>query len=354
MTEEFRIKLKRYYEGTLSEEEAAEVENELEKMEIYQSYLDEFLDKDQPQQGRGKNGDQHTNKQRKIIKKGKWRARVENALTAIVFLLVLTILSSSISGAFFVSGSPNRVDTFREVISRTIAVTRPNLRINNDYSQIGAFFTMDNSGTLEKRVGGEYIRAGEFDMRFLFNRPGAPDIQLHTERVAVRYPFQYPGADAPTEPEWSILENLPEGTVAEAYISLDGFYQLEQVTELFAAKEIAPVWAVVDTGFDDMREMDDNPWIPSPIGFPVGSGRSDVSEYFLETLTFLQRHEDIANSVGFRNNLFLQDRLDYLNDNGIKIYGLVVTGPTKEILQLREESWVTFLLLGEVRLWNWR
>jgi len=39
--------------------------------------------------------------------------------------------------------------------------------------------------------------------------------------------------------------------------------------------------------------------------------------------------------------------------NGIHLYGAVITGPVKELLTLREVSWVQDLRVGEVRLWNW-
>ncbi|WP_268895059.1 anti sigma factor C-terminal domain-containing protein [Paenibacillus sp. USDA918EY] len=36
------------------------------------------------------------------------------------------------------------------------------------------------------------------------------------------------------------------------------------------------------------------------------------------------------------------------------MYGAVVTGPTKEILKLKEDPEVSAIRIGEVALWNWR
>ena len=49
----------------------------------------------------------------------------------------------------------------------------------------------------------------------------------------------------------------------------------------------------------------------------------------------------------------LQPRIDYVKEHGVNIYGAVVTGPSKEILKLREEPWVSAVYVGEVKLWNW-
>jgi hypothetical protein len=37
----------------------------------------------------------------------------------------------------------------------------------------------------------------------------------------------------------------------------------------------------------------------------------------------------------------------------VKILGVAITGPTKEILKLREDNLVGMISVGETRLWNW-
>jgi len=61
----------------------------------------------------------------------------------------------------------------------------------------------------------------------------------------------------------------------------------------------------------------------------------------------------MANKIAGMGGLKIQERIDYLNQNGIGIYGAVVTDPSKEILKLRNEAWIKGFNLGEVRFWNW-
>lgn len=55
MSEAFKEKLRRYGEGTLTDEDRDEVERELEKMEAYQAYLDELMGEEKPSSGEKKN-----------------------------------------------------------------------------------------------------------------------------------------------------------------------------------------------------------------------------------------------------------------------------------------------------------
>lgn len=47
MSEEFKEKLRRYSEGTLPEEEREELESELVKLEAYQLYLEEQMEREE-------------------------------------------------------------------------------------------------------------------------------------------------------------------------------------------------------------------------------------------------------------------------------------------------------------------
>ncbi|WP_052345874.1 anti sigma factor C-terminal domain-containing protein [Paucisalibacillus sp. EB02] len=53
---------------------------------------------------------------------------------------------------------------------------------------------------------------------------------------------------------------------------------------------------------------------------------------FIKTLLFLNEREAKANNLFF-GDIRLKERSEHLKDNGIKHYGVVITGPTKEILQ---------------------
>ncbi|MBN2983731.1 anti-sigma factor C-terminal domain-containing protein [Cohnella algarum] len=153
------------------------------------------------------------------------------------------------------------------------------------------------------------------------------------------------------------------------------------------AKDVKLLWLAVDTG----KEAQDDPTgrpVFHPVGFPSspiwhdddmttfstevragisgGQTRSQSSvspayvpgdqkvlhRQFLKTLSFLKSHEGQANKL-FSGSFDLQKRIDYVEQNGIRHYGAVITGPTKEVLKLQNEAWAAEIVVDEVRFWNW-
>lgn len=395
MSEEFRERLRRYGEGTLPDEERDEMERELEKMEAYQSYLDELMGVEDPVSGNeksklmkfGKAEHRKANKEKKIIHRGKWRARVSNTLTVISAFLIFTIICSFITAIFY--GTGERVEKYRDVVSSALAVSQPNTMIHLS-SNTNPFFTMNLTGKIMKQVGDSQITIGDYSMKLLFGWARLYSYSWTDERNGVGYYFVYPQEKSSSENdmddsnEWKRLEKLPEGTVAEAYLSFDQLFTTDELLKKFEHKNLEPVWFAADTG-----PRTRNPVINDPLGFPytpiwhaddmkvtnvskkkwgwfggvtMGSSISPSvesfgdgglrNENFLNTLYMLQKYKTISNKV--IPFIQLDDTIHYLEKNGVKLYGAVVTGPVKELLKLQEEEWISNMHVGEVRLWNWR
>lgn len=389
MNDDFKNKLREYAEGKLSLQEKEKIEREIEKIEEYQAFIEEELGNHKPQniseiysENTGMSNDK---KEARIIKLAKWKARIHNALTALVIILVGTFLCGLITSIYYSSGNPARLAVYRDVIESTIAITEPNLLFRGGGTGVNPYFSMGMRGDLRKEIGSEYVNAGEIQLSFLFNQVRFPERKLLIDKDDT-WPFRYPTASASMNSDWKKLEKLPEGTVAEAYLSFDQFYTMDEVLQKFKAKDMAPVWFVVDTGFDDITA---NPRA-SFIGFPYhpiwhpddmtvnsrltekkglftrvvseSASSPQVEEYgsgelrtknFMKTLELLSNYEQIANRVALGGELRVPERINYLKKHGVKIYGIVVTGPSKEILKLKKEAWVAGIHLGEVRLWNW-
>ena len=79
----------------------------------------------------------------------------------------------------------------------------------------------------------------------------------------------------------------------------------------------------------------------------------DHEKQFMDIVKLLSQHERLATQVAKAKSLALLERLPYLNANGIRVYGLVVTGPTGDLKKLQNDSMVRAMKVGEVRLWNW-
>lgn len=393
MSEEFKEKLRRYGEGTLPDEDRDEVERELEKMEAYQAYLDDVMGEEESGSGtmkridNGKTEGRKPNNEKKIIRRGKWRARVSNTLTVISAFIIFLIISSILTAIFYSTG--DRSENYRDVVSSAIAVSQPNTSVNLS-SGTGPFFSMNLTGKIRKEVGDEQITIGDYSMKFLFGWARLYSYSYTDENRGGGYYFVYPQENQSTENkvensrEWQRLEKLPEGTVAEAYFSFNMPYTTDETLKKFETKNLQPLWFAADTG-----PRTRYPVVNDPLGFPYmpiwhdddmtvtqetkekrgwfGSvtSRSSVSpsvesfgdgelrnENFLKTLKLIQEYKSIAKRV--IPFIDLDESVSYLEKNGVKLYGAVVTGPVKELLKLQEEEWVSSMHVGEVRLWNWQ
>ncbi|TDF87890.1 anti-sigma factor [Paenibacillus piri] len=409
MSEEFKRKLKQYADGNLPEHERDEIERELEKMEAYQAYLDELMPLNDStsiesvRSERSGDGPMPTilspGNEKSIIRRGKWKARFVSSAIVTAILIIFTIVSSIITAIYYGMGEPSRMMTYQDVVTSAIAVSRPNVTVHLN-GQGNAFFTMDSSSKLNKQVGAGQVVVGDFSMKFLLGLPGVPQFswQDNNSNVTFHYPGGGQSLTAPEEanrlngeradaPEWVALEKLPEGTVAEAYLSFDRLFTTDELLARFEHKNMQPVWFAVDAGPDSWRQ--NGGIVTNPVGFPYwpvwhaddlqvnhyeekktgwlgkivtrggsypalaayGDG-AKRNENFMKTLSLLRQYKSIANKAAPFTNI--DKAADYIGTNGVKLYGAVVTGPVKELLKLREEPWVRNLGVGEVRLWNWR
>lgn len=67
----------------------------------------------------------------------------------------------------------------------------------------------------------------------------------------------------------------------------------------------------------------------------------------------MSKHEKWAQVISKRKDLNVDNRLDYVEKNGVNVYGSVVTGLTKEIQRMLKNKSVKSANVGEVELWNW-
>lgn len=392
MSEAFKEKLRRYGEGNLTDEERDEVERELEKMEAYQAYLDEFIgteEQDSEEKGsghrsfwkvkRGKKG-----KEKKIIRRGKWKARITNTFTVISAFLIFMIISSILTAIFY--GTGDRGEIYRDVVSSALAVSQPNTMVHLS-SGTNPFFTMNLTGKIQRQVGDDRITVGDYTMKFLLGWARLYSYSWTDERSGGGFYFVYPEENQSAENrmynsrEWKILEKLPEGTVGEAYLSFDRLFTTDELLKRFEHKNLEPLWFAADTGphklypdnllgfpyrpiwhASDMKVIQESKkksWFggvtsrtsTSPSIESYGDGELR-NENFLKTLHLMQEYKLIAKKV--IPFIDLDDSIKYLEKNGVKLYGAVVTGPVKELLKLQEEAWISHMQVGEVRLWNWQ
>ncbi len=359
MTERFKQLLRDYEEGKLSAEERLEVEQELQKLEVYQAYMDEMLEsgKNQVYAGAQLNSmELNSNQERKWMKRGKRNARFWSVGMVFVILMLLIIMNSILTSLYYTTGNPVRQIVYSDVLGSALSVSRPNIRVSLSSTPTNILATRF-FGTISKQIGSESETVGTYSQTFRLNQWIGSRVDTYSDIQNRSNLFFYlPGATetARSSNEWSRLEKLPEGTVAEAYVSLDNYYEQSDVLSKFSGNVLNLVWYAVRTATEGFEMGEQAVW--NPLGFPsiplhhhVKTGLQ--TDDYKQTLQLLLEYKSITRSVVSTN--LIKEALDYANEHGVQIYGVVVTGPVKELLKLQEVSFVKAIRIGEVRLWNW-
>ncbi|UAL46349.1 anti-sigma factor [Sutcliffiella horikoshii] len=372
MNDDFKKKLERYDKDEMTPEEKIEFEKEMSAQE--EQWMKPTLEK---------------TKQRKILRASKWKARINTALTVIPLLLLIVMISSFLTNFYYYGFSDeySRSQKLSDVINFSQVITDPYANKYTADTKVGMFLNMSATKELRKTVGKESYPIGEMEVNFLFSKMGIVDKKFYgkdDQLPEIHHPSLLSKHGIDSSSEWERLEMLPEGTVSTAFVTFDEVLSTEQVFELFKAKDLDVLWFPVVTS-EEARDH----YPISNIGFPnypifhsddwkliskteeksfLSSSSSEtraapnyvegdtemLHTYFEKTLRFLADYQEEFDEIQqMHGNIQIKEALSYLEDHGISHHGVVITGPTKEVLSLKEEEWIGAIQVDEVALWNW-
>ncbi|MBU9722807.1 MULTISPECIES: anti-sigma factor [Bacillaceae] len=307
--------------------------------------------------------------QKTIIRKGKNQALLTTIFISLAVLLLIIPVMTLLTYIYY-GGINGKANTEIEVAANLIYVTEPNMhlekmRIEDD---IG-FFSMSIHFDVFKRIGMEDYRVGDYDIDYFLDRPSFPQRNLLLERPPENIPqpetefLFHPDAYVPYDRggEWNILEGLPDGTVSEVYVSFTEMMEPDEVKRMFG-RDVEVRWLAVNSG-QEGRQRDINGLPITPLGYPAQidrttwspfNGRSKNEDVFIEILELLHENEESATVLARAKSLALEERLSFIKENGIEVYGAVITGPTPELREVQDIDEVRAIKVGEVKLWNWK
>ncbi|WP_033828765.1 anti-sigma factor [Bacillus andreraoultii] len=381
-----------YLEGKCSGEESREVDNHLETCGECREWLDGKL-KEQENVLKPLNSSPETlnmssvKKQNKILRRAKWKNRMNNVFTVIVSLIILMVVLSLLTGLYygqFIDSDNSKLNRAKQAMLTTTEVTMPNVIARGGGSATSAFFTASMDYELSRQIGRDTETIGEIHGKMFFNQlnitrswvDGSYDVKLEFFYPAIKEELYKENKESLANglrETWGALDKLPEGTVSELAISFDNLYDIDQINKMMSDYDIDVTWFAVDTGGSNMPTLDNFPFTSAVTGIwgfsqytllefsgETGSDRTlenrqeDYEKAFKNMLTFLNDNEKyVQNYLWDLNRGDFQKMRHYVDKNGLKCYGVVVTGPTKELLKFRDNKQITYASLGEVDFWNW-
>ncbi|MEY9977497.1 anti sigma factor C-terminal domain-containing protein [Lysinibacillus sp. RC79] len=306
-------------------------------------------------------------KYQKAIKRTIFTSKSKLIFATLTMILLIAPISFMLTFMYYAFGTKST--TLMDVASETLYVTEPNTSLEEiEFDMSFTPFSMKLAFDQYKRIGEEDYKANTYDLRFFLGSLSKKEVTTSLERVAPKHQTEtnpwliHPenrNSELDTGREWRILGGLPDETVVEAYISFNDLMTVKEAKDTMPNVDV--VWAAVDTGIDKTNLSKDGN-VVSPIGYPVQPDNSTWSpfrdatsneEVFKDILKTMEKHEELATSISSAKNLALPERIAYINKHGVKTYGVVVTGPKKEVLALEKLDIVRSLKVGEVKLWNW-
>ncbi|MGW6146397.1 anti sigma factor C-terminal domain-containing protein [Bacillus mycoides] len=368
--EKFKKLWEKYEKGTLTHDEQEQLESHIETCEECEVHLDELLAKTEAVKKRLPPKD---------LKVPFWRIKWKHRLQTVGFILaiciVIYIIGGVLSAFYFQADNDKRLKEIRDVPSLALEATIPNSRVMGGGTSVEAFFRTNSQFDLVKTIGKKEMPLGTIETSSFLSSLNI----THKSWVNMHYQpnihFVHPKIKQgdylkeASKKVWDTLAKVHEGTVAEVAISFDKPYTLQELEPLlygvFEAQELppTPVWYALDTGQERINEEDFILSGDEFIGFPEHIGFLDDETENLKTpeakviemMRILSAHEKTVSKVAMlpEGQLNLDKRYKYVKDNGVKVYGIVITGPSKELLKLQSSPHVRYATLGDIEVWNW-
>lgn len=376
---EVKSKWAKYINGECSSDDELEIEEHLQICTKCEQLLNKELENQQkqlPNQNKDTNNrdvlsELPINKQNQLIRRAKWKNRMQTALTVFILMIAVIVVSTVITGIYyFIVG-----DKATQVVKIGTQMTMPNVHIDGTGMSTNYFFSADLKAQMVKAFGNENKAVGEVQGKMNFNNLTTTRDWVDGQFVTKLY-FLHPHAteEQPNYKEiyaytWQALDTLPEGTVSELALSFDDLYNIDDVQDFLSEYDLHIPWYAINTGFEKQDgtylSTDTGIWgiydrptfdvSKESIHYQTRGNGEEIEEEFKKGLKFLTENEKMTKQFlwNIDENTNLEEMYTYVNENGINTYGVVVTGPTKELLKLKENKHIHYATLGEVDLWNW-
>lgn len=340
-SDEFKRKLEQYQQGSLTPEEEEQFENELEKLDEYQNFLETEMKIEVTK------NEYDPNLEKRILKRSQLFAYLRIGLSTLIsVLLILPTLNLFTSVYYNAGGESSKMNVLQEITETVIPITNPNVELENP-QKTRSFLKAKYSIDLYKRIGKERTFIASDNITLVLN---------HATRERRNVPTMM-SANPPLDQKATItrLSKLNEEIVVELFIVFNEPQESNQVDTLANKYDMDILWRAVKT---DDNEHEDERFIGYPENFHLlrEKGATSAEEEFKSSLAFLSKHEKLARSISNNKIHSAKEKLNYIKKNGISIVGLSVTGPSQEILSFikEQDENISNVYIGGEKLWNWQ
>ncbi len=271
--------------------------------------------------------------------------------------ILLIINSVLLVCLYFSTAMPiylKRATTFDNTIKLVVAFTQQGVQVGDGISNVNFLGIVKYDYELSKYVMGNKISVGRITGKIY---PWGKNIAEIVWARDIDYIFKTPDENMEDklydDSVWQRLERLPSDTICEMAFSFEQYYDLKNIPKI-SAENIDIVWYVLDTGNHEIMKqiqqsspttyfgVDKYYWIHN---VELETNKSTFKEPlfpegYLDKVAWLTKHTDIFQIIApsVQREIPINQRYQYLEEHGLKTYGIIVQGPVKELLRLRDTT----------------
>lgn len=383
MSEDFRLKLELYRDGKLSAAERAFMEEEIERYSAIKDYLEEKdeqmiadlkkeLDREAPTE---------TSFSKRINRKMVAKIIRLSLITVLVCLIVLPMLylavMSFLGNAFRVDSNEFTADSVFSAQFMNMAFPQVRSGRAGDHTEFyKQTFTLTYTDGLSHKA-----QAAELAVNYSFGKlkkpEKPPEERLQTFSTDDFHALNPQTYFNPDSSEWNYLEEAPAGTKARIFVAFKSGLSPQKAFEAlgkqyFQNESDNSILMLADTGSTIVMANTDPAYFYEQKNKSVSkqseleyinkynNGDNEIhKEVFLYGLNQIKKHSNIAGyivenySYGAGKVLFhnIGTMLSYVEENGVQYVGAVITGDTKELLELKNNPQVYACRVYDIVVW---
>lgn len=386
MNNEFQEKLHLYKNGKLNQNEASEIECEIDKFTAIMDYLNDddkaFLEELKQQIPAG-NGEK--NKPTKLLKRRvNLRIIMMSTISVCSVLIVIMFLyfttSKIVASLFGLDYKKEYIK--RSAIAQLVQMFNPQYESHSSGSDKLPFAQQNIHVSLDNTVGNTLIKETKLTVKFSFGRPMRSEASVDSSLLPMEE-FSLLDVDESNPsaiPDFTILEKAPQGTKAKIFIKfnkaltpqqLKGHFINQISTEDTTPLKFTPLAAMAS----DYILANPSYYSFTPF-YPYNKSTNNYAKYFeanhLKQIRY-ENMDDQAHSESFIGNLYLiknnkrllevmyfddmfkntniEDTIKQVEKNGVEYVGMYISEDSKELLKLKGNPLIQWIRVDSIVVW---
>lgn len=384
MSSEFQEKLKLYKEGKLNQDEAAEIESEIDKFLAISDYLDidekAFLEelKQQVPSGSGEE-----NKTAKLLKrKVNLRIIMITALSvfsALAVFIILYFAVSKITTSLF-GLDPKESYVKRATVVQLARMFQPRYKSYESRSSTELFAQQNISISLKNTVGRTMIDETPVSVRYSFGKPVRSETKVVPPLIFDDFPYPIISHEHDPVSGFKVLEKAPQGTKAKILVEFNKALTAQDIKEHFINQisnsdgeplDITPLAAI-----GNELILANPPYFLFTPFWPYDKSnaeRAKLGEYtnlkqnqydnmddkahkesLIGNLNLIKNNKRLLQAMYYDdmfNNINMDDMIKHVENNGAEYVGMYISADSKELLKLKGNALIGCIRVQNIVLW---